>query len=431
MLATAMPVFAQYAGPAILSRGEAPAAMQGPELSFRPFVEVAGVYSTGLNGVSVDSSGNITNQDSAGMSVGWGVSGSHRWRHTLVGLSYHGDYNHYFGHGSYDNSDHSLLLGITHQFTRRFSVSWNHTLGIIYRDYGLLSTLSQAVPFDPSQAYIPNTDFFNNRTIFYSSRLSATYQRTMRLSFSFSGDFFTTLRDSTSLYNVIGASASGDVQYRISRRATIGAEYSFTHYSYSQLISNSNIHMAAVTYANRLSRLWEFSGYFGAARVESKFIQDVPVDPAIAAIIGITESPEVVYSIHYTPSVGGRLSRTFRNGVFSASASHGVDPGNGLFLTSEATNVSLSYVYTGLRKWSFGANITDTMSKSIGNVYGNYNTESASLNMSRQLSHHFHFVMGVSSFRYTSGDFAKYNKWFYSANAGFGWSPGDVPLRIW
>ncbi len=427
----AVPVFAQYAGPAILSRGEAPSSMSAPDISFRPFVEVSGVYSTGLAGVSVDTSGNPTQEVSAGMSVGWGVSGSHRWRHTLLGLSYRGDYNHYFGHGGFDNTDHSLLLGITHQLSRRVTVSWNNVLGIINRDYGLLSSLSQAVPFDPSQSYIPNQDFFNDRTIYYSTGVNLTYQKSMRLSFSFGGGLSTTLRDSRALYNALGTYGYADGQYRISRRSTIGAMYSYSHYNFSQIISNTDVHTVAATYAYRISRFWEFSGYAGASRAESKFVQDVPVDPAIAAIIGITESPEVVYTVRYVPSFGARVSRTFHKGVFSAMVAQGIDPGNGLFLTSEATTVSAGYTYTGLRKWSFGVNATDMMSKSIGNVNGKYDSQSVNAEMSRQLSHHFHFVTGVTSFRYSSPDFSKYNQWFYSAHAGFGWTPGDVPLRIW
>ena len=43
-----LPAFAQYAGPAILSRGEAPAAMSAPEIKFRPFVEFTAGYQTEL-----------------------------------------------------------------------------------------------------------------------------------------------------------------------------------------------------------------------------------------------------------------------------------------------------------------------------------------------------------------------------------------------
>ena len=430
MLGMAMPVFGQYAGPAILSRGEAPAAMNGPEISFRPFVDVSGVYSTGLSGVTADSQGNIANQFSAGLEVAAGISGSHHWRHTVLGLSYRGDYNHYFRTSGLDTTDHSLLLGITHQLTRHITLSWSNSAGIINRDYGLLGTLSQVVPFDPSQAYVPNTDFFNNRTIWLSSSANMVYQKSSRLSFSFGGGLFTDLRASKALYNVFGIGATGDVQYRITRQATLGVDYNYQYFLYGQLISNSDVHSASATFAYRMSRWWEFSGYAGAGRVESKFIQSVPVDPVIASIIGISESTEVVYSVRYIPSYGGRLSRTFQKGVFSAFVSHGITPGNGLFLTSSATNLSLGYTYTGLRRWGLGVSASDQISKSIGNVYGGYGNVSVNGSASRQISHNFDIVAGFSMYRYTSSDFIKYNQLVYSAHLGIGWSRRHTPAYL-
>ena len=39
VLALSIPAFAQYAGPAILSRGEAPSAMGEPQITFRPYFD--------------------------------------------------------------------------------------------------------------------------------------------------------------------------------------------------------------------------------------------------------------------------------------------------------------------------------------------------------------------------------------------------------
>ena len=431
LLGMAMPLWGQYAGPAILSRGEAPAAMSSPDLTFRPFVDVSAVYSTGLSGVSVDSQGNIANQSSTGVEIAGGISGSHHWRHTSIGLSYRGDYNMYFRNGRYDTTDHSFLLGVTHQFSRHIFLSWSNSVGIINRDYGLLSTLSQTVQFDPSQTYVPTTDFFNNRTIFVSSAANVVIQKSVRLSFSLGGGLFTDIHNSPALYNVLGNTAYGDVQYRLSRRATIGGFYSYGHFRYSQLVSDSDIHSGAATFGYRLSRWWEFSGYGGFARLESKFIQDVPVDPAVAAIIGISESSEVYYSVRYVPTFAARMSRTFHTGVLSGTVSEGVTPGNGLFLTSRTTNVSVGYTYTGLRKWSFAATVNDQISKSVGNVTGGYGTLSAGINLSRHIAHGFHAVAGITLYSYNSDIFSKYNQFVYAAHAGIGWSPGDVPLRIW
>jgi hypothetical protein len=427
----ATPLFAQYGGPAVLSRGEAPAAMVGPDVNFRPFVEVSGIYSTGLSGVSVNSQGNVPNDSAAGITGIVGISGSHNWRHSSLGLSFIGGYNHYVGNSTYDSMDVSLLLGFRQQLSRHVSLTWNNTLAVFKRDPGFISTISPAVPFDPNQSYAPTTDFFNNRTIAGSSQLGLVIQRSTRLSLSFNGGFFETNRAAIGLYGVVGETATGDVQYRLTRRATIGANYNYSHYGFSHLISSSDLQGGAATFAYQLSRWWEFSGYGGFARVETKFIQSVPVDPAVAAIIGITQSSQIVYSVRYVPAYSGRISRTFHKGVLYISGGRSVTPGNGLFLTSDVEMVTGGYTYTGLRRWSFAANAAYQSAKSIGNVIGGYGGTTVYLNMSRQLIHSLHLVVGFSGRKYSSGTFAGYNQVVYTGSFGLGWTPGDVPLRIW
>src|SRR5664280_2335812 len=95
ILASVSPLFAQYGGPAILARGQSPAVMGASQIDFRPFLTVSGIYDTGLNGVSVDANGSPVNDASAGISIGFGVSGFHSWKHTRVGLNYSGSFSHY------------------------------------------------------------------------------------------------------------------------------------------------------------------------------------------------------------------------------------------------------------------------------------------------------------------------------------------------
>lgn len=86
VLVLSLPALAQYAGPAILSRDEAPAAMEAPQVSFRPYFDVNAVYDTGLAGVFVtDAQGDLANAASTGVAVAGGVSGSHNWKHTKLG----------------------------------------------------------------------------------------------------------------------------------------------------------------------------------------------------------------------------------------------------------------------------------------------------------------------------------------------------------
>lgn len=430
LLGWAAPLFAQYAGPAILSRGDAPTAMASPQVSFRPFVEVAGIYETGLAGVNINSQNEIGTASSEGIDVGWGVSGSHSWRHTQIGVDYRGDYFHYTQATFFDTTNQNLMLGVKHQFTRHVALNLRNTAGMFSFGNNTLG-LPETVPFDPSQSFIPTTDFFDNRTIYGSSIADVLYQRTARLSFDLGGGGFLARRASSALYGVTGATAYADVQYRLSRRTTIGANYNYDHFSFNHVFSGTDIHGGSGTYAIQLSRRLEFTGYAGFMRVETKFVQNVPVDPVVAAIIGITQGTAVVYSVRYVPNYSGRLSMTFNHGVAYLNGGHTVTPGNGLFLTTVMTAVNAGYTYTGLRRWSFGANIGYDNGDSVGNVIGNYTGLFATATVSRQVTRMVHMIASFSAQDYGSRDFSKYNRVVYFARVGIGFAPGDVPIRIW
>lgn len=221
------------------------------------------------------------------------------------------------------------------------------------------------------------------------------------------------------------------MQYRLSRRTTIGANYRYEHYSFTRIFSSTDLHSFAGTFAMRISKRLEFTGYGGATRAETKFVQVVPVDPAIAALLGIISAQQVEYGIRYVPDANGRLSFMVHNGLFYVSGGHLVTPGNGLFLTSEATQATGGYNYTGLRRWSFSLNAIYNRANSFGNIVGNYGNEGGSLNASRQIVRNFHMVMSFSGNRYFSSTFEQYNRPVYAVRFGVGWSPGDIPLRVW
>ena len=106
----------------------------------------------------MNSAQNLPNADSWDLTLAWGVSGSHSWKHTKLGLDYRGSLAHYVRQGAYDSISQALLLGITQQITRHVSLSLRESAGMFTRAFGQ-GSLSQTVPFDPSQSYIPTTDF--------------------------------------------------------------------------------------------------------------------------------------------------------------------------------------------------------------------------------------------------------------------------------
>lgn len=426
----ASPVFAQYAGPAVLARGQAPAAMATPQIDFRPVLSIEGIYDSGLNGVAVDANGNLTNTAAYGVSVSAGVSGLHSWKHTTLGLDYRAGIQHYVKHSFFDGTNQSLLLGVTHALTRHTSLAIRQSAGISSGPFSTLA-MPQTVPFDPATTYVPTSEFFDNRTIYLSSQADFTFQKSARLSFNFGADGFLTRRRSSALYGMTGAAARSDVQYRLSRRTTVGGGYNYSHYSFIGIFSSTDIHAAVLSFATRLTRSMEVSTTVGASRIESKFVQSVPLDPAVAALLGRSVGTAVAYSIRYVPNVAARISQVVPRGVIFVNGARGVTPGNGLFLTSTLTTVGTGYTYTGLRRWSVSGSASYNRAKSIGNVIGTYGGYTASFGVSRQIVRYTHGILSLNMHKYESGDFQNYNKWTYSARLGIGFTPGDIPLRLW
>jgi hypothetical protein len=424
-----LPAFGQYAGPAILARGEAPTAMTSQDVRFRPFIEVMGIYNTGLAGVGLDQNGTLATTSSAGVNITWGISGSKEWSHTKIGLDYSGSLSHYAHETFYDSTEHKLMLGIMHRFTRHIYVNVREGAGMFSQSPGLLG-LQQSVPFDPTTTYIPTTDYFDNRTYYLSTQADLVIQKTARLSFDLGGDDFIVRRRSAALYGTTGVGARGDVQYRMTKRFTVGGAYSYNRFRFTRVFGATDAHIFAGTFGYAINQNTEISGYTGVGHIESEFIETVPVDPVIAALLGISSATQVTNPIQYVPIISGRFTRTFSKGVWYVSGGHSITPGNGLFLTSTATTAMSGYTYTGVRRWSLNieAGYMNSNAVSLNESYGGL---TGGFSLTRTLGRSLHAVMSYSAQQYTSSDFKNYNRVVQIVRVGFGWAPGDIPLRVW
>jgi hypothetical protein len=354
----------------------------------------------------------------------------HSWKHTQVGLDYVGSISHYTKTTYYGGYNQSLLLSVTHQLSRHASFSLRESASITSQGLGFPG-LPQTVPFDPASTYNPTTDFYDNRTTSLSTQASFTLQKSTRLSFNLGVQDSLTYRRSPALFSVGGIGATGDVQYRLTRRSTVGANYAYTHFGYHGTFSATDVHSVSGTYAIQLSRSLEVTGFGGFARAEAKFLQSVPIDPAIAALIGLSNGVIIRHSIAFHPTYGVRLSRSFQRGVAFLSSGYSVTPGNGLFLTSTALTAAAGYTYTGLRRWSLGATAAYTRANSISNVVGSYGDVSGDLSTSRQIGRFTYLTFNFDAMQYRSSSFSGYNRLTYSASLGLAFSPGNIPLRLW
>ena len=139
---------------------------------------------------------------------------------------------------------------------------------------------------DPNYLQIPANDIYDNRVVFLNTAGDMIYRLTPRLSFDIGGEGYIVRRASSSLYGLTGYDTHGDVQYRVRRHTTIGADYRFTHYEYTKGFGGTYIHSVGIDYATELTRRVQLAVRIGGARVESLSLEHVPLDPAIAALLG-------------------------------------------------------------------------------------------------------------------------------------------------
>jgi hypothetical protein len=439
MFGLALPVWAQYAGPAILSRGEAPAAMTAPTLDFAFSMALTANYTNGLVGVGTNAQGQLVSKASYGGGATLGASGAHSWKHTRIGLNYSGSFYDYATASYFAGISQGISLSLTHQFSRHVSFSLGESAGWFTMFPPATVGLNSAVSFDPSQSNIPTTDFYDNRTIYSSTMANLSYQASTRLSFSMGGGYFTDLRRSSGLYSANGESAMADMQYRLSRRATLGSSYGFSHYAYTGSTGGAFVNSATVSLSMRFNRWTELSAFGGASRVSSRFEQTVPINPALLAILcppslvatcPLTGGTVINNHLLWAPDFGIRFSRSFQRGVAYLSAGESITPGNGLFLTSRSESASAGYGYSGLRKWSLNLGVSYVRALSLGNIQGGYGQVSGAFGVSHQIVGKLSFVSSFSATDYRSGSFTPYNRLIYSASAGLGFSTKNIPVRF-
>jgi len=417
----------EYSGPAILSRGEAPATQTVAPIAFRPYIGVAGIYDTGLVPVSVTSTGQIPSTDLYGVEVNLGAYTYHVWKHTTLALDYKGDIREYSTH-YWDATDQFLSLILTHQPTQRVTFTLREQGGLYSNNYFLSSALGS---LDPNYLQLPQNDIYDNRVIFLGVSGDLTYRLTHRLSFNVGGEGSLVRRQSSALYGMTGAVARGDLEYRISRHSTLGADYRFTHFEYTKGFGGSDIHSVGLNYSTQLSPHVQLSARVGGARVQSSSLTEVTLDPALAALLGVSESIQAAYRLNYVPDIQVRLTDSFRRSQFSLGYLNQVIPGNGVYLTSKNNSVNASYSYSGVRHWNFGANATYGRMTALVQTVGAYTAYGAGVGITRDVGKGLHSVLRLDSRHYDIASGSMFAHTEYRMSLGVNFSPGDLPLVLW
>jgi hypothetical protein len=417
-----------FGGPSILSRGSGTVLQGGGELMLlKPYFSLSGVYDTALTPASVTASGEIPKEDGYGGELNFGVNGYRRWRHTLLGVSYRGGVRKYANSSYYDGSDHTLILGVTHQPYRRLAFTLRQAAGTHSRNYSFFGGQEF---FDPAFAQVPSNELFDSRTNFLSSMADMTFKKSSRLSFNLGGTRMLVRRRSSALIGVDGWTTRGDVAYYVARRVMVGADYNFTHYTFTKAFGASDIHGAAVDFSFQLGRNWDLSLRAGGARIETLGLKRVDVDPVIAAIIGRTTGIEAFYAVQYLPSFQGSLSRVFRRSSLSFSYDDAPTAGNGIYLLSRGRNAGASFSYTSFQRLNFGISAGYSTYRSLSQSLGRYESYNAGAGVNCRLKRWLHLTTryDVRTFDIGGGLLHRFSQ---RGTVGLAVSPGETPLALW
>ncbi|SRR5579885_56213 len=426
---TAFAQLSNYLGPGILTRGAGDIGTRsGQEVDLRFYVDVSGIYDNGIQPLAVDSKGNLVQVNGLyGTEALWGAYGVHQWRRAQLGLDYRGDYRYYANNSYFDGSDHFLTLGYTVQKSRR-----------LYFDLtGIGGTLSQAIGAVPGVSFPlqtfttqPTALLFDNRTYFGEGGASATYLLSARTSVTAGGEGFVIRRQSNELIGMNGYTLRGSLQHRMSRRTSVGAMYEHLHFDYPGAFGEATINTLEGMFATQFSPRWTFSASAGVYQAEVEGIQQVAVDPAVAAFLGVTQTSQTFYTKQTFPALGAHLSRQFKNASLNFDYTRYVTPGNGVYLTSRTESGFVSLSYTGIRKFNFGISGGAYSYASVGQDIQPYRQFTGGTGLTYALTHAIHFTARYDA-RHQEINYAGFRTNSYRVALGLAFSPGTLPLSLW
>jgi hypothetical protein len=416
-----------YLGPGILTRGAGDIGMRaGQDVSLRFFVNAQGIYDNGLLPYSVDGSGNlITVNGLWGTEVSAGVYGVHDFRHARLGLDYRGTYRHYSQQSFYDGTDHQLALGYTYQKSRRLVFDMRQLAGSVTQ----ATSYGAYLPAVTDAVVTPSSLLFDNRADFLQSSLDVNYLKSDRTTLTFGGEGFGVWRKAPGLVGMQGYDLHGAIQHRVSRRTTLGVNYQHAHYDFPKAFGESDVNGLVGIWATQLSRFWTVSVQAGAYQAEVEGLQQVAVDPAISALLGVSSTVQTFYRKSIFPQVSASLDRKFQRADLAFHYQRGVSAGNGVYLTSRQEGGSAAFSYTATRKWSFSVNGGYDRLDGIGQDIRPYSGFTGGAGATYAITNPIHLIAEYYARRQEIVN-ASFRQTSYRAAIGISFSPGDIPLAF-
>jgi hypothetical protein len=430
-----------YTGPAVLSRSYSISQPLVPEqLKWQESVGIASIYDTGIVRSLIANGSSGAPSALIGTMVNWSFGGRHYFRHDMVSVNYNGNYSQYSGYGGYNGANQRIGVTYSRALSRRFTLNLSGT-GSIWS----LNSILENQPVGPETiadinlAISPNIQIFDTGGKQFSSQADLTWQKTSHLSFSIGVTYFGFAYDSSTgtvpgsgLLGMTGQQFRGDVNYRLTRRTTIGSYYSFSRYLYTGGFGNSATNTAGLIYSYAFNRTTQLRFRGGLSEVQSVGLEVVPISPAIAALLGENAGIIDAYSTYRTTDFSAQFVKDFHGGKTTASLAYarGISPGNGVIQTSQIESIMGSLTTRAFRTYTFTASLGRDTLEGVGIVQalGKYQSEYGRISLARTYSRGIGLNIGAE-YRYFDLNTGGFVRNQVRLTSGFTWGSGSG--RLW
>jgi hypothetical protein len=377
-----------YAGPAVLTRSYSLGQAEIPKvMKWNESVSVSTIYDSGLG--NIGPGGPVSAGALQGTQIGWAFSGGRTFAHDSVGFSTGGGYSYYPGNGFYTGANSSVSAFWSHVISRRLSTNTTFTGALLSANSALTNQSPGAGTIaNINLAASPNIGVLDNGSKQGSLGSSLNWKLTNRLSASFSGSYFAIIRDSALLAGVSGTSSGANLSYRLTRKMTIGATYSFSQYVYPHGAQTSDTQSAGMIFSYALDRSTQIRFNGGLSHTESLGLQVIPLNPIIAAILGQSQGVIDAYQSITGTNISAQIVRDFHHGnTVSLAYARGITPGNGLFNTSMMETLTLTAGIRMFRQMTLSFSSGWEQMTAVGQGFAPYIIEFAQVSTSQKVGH--------------------------------------------
>jgi hypothetical protein len=346
---------------------------------------------------SVGADGVYDNNPSGGYEGGditWAVIANHRLNGGSLSLNYRGDYRDYVGQRGYNGTDHNLAFAISKEVSRHWLLSFSQSAGSF--KYG-----ASYFSVQPIETNTVQVNPYSSDTKFLASGLSATYQQSLRWSYTFGGSYYLARYTGFAPYGISAVSASGEASYRLTARTSLSGTYSFSDFQYQNQGGQALIHTVFATISHRFRNSWSVLASGGGSRSQSSGVVDLGLSPGLSQLVGTTYIAGSYNTTTYVPYFQGSATRQLRHMSLSISGGQSISPGNGLLLASKNLNASGFFSYTW-RLASLGFGGSYYRFGSVSNTAQPYNTETISASYGYPLTRHMALNLRYDFINYTN-----------------------------